>query len=43
MARRQNIFMRGVLRARGENERRVWVVDSFSGLPTPEEDVDSWW
>lgn len=30
------IFMRGVLKAFSENNRRVWVADSFSGLPNPE-------
>jgi hypothetical protein len=29
------IFMRGVLKAYGENQRRVWVADSFQGLPPP--------
>ena len=29
------IFMRGVLRAYGVNDRRVWVADSFEGLPPP--------
>jgi O-methyltransferase len=29
------IFMRGVLRAYGETRRRVWVADSFEGLPPP--------
>lgn len=28
------IFMRGVLKARGD-QRRVWVADSFEGLPDP--------
>ena len=30
------IFMRGVLKAYGEDERRVWVADSFQGLPPPD-------
>jgi len=30
------IFMRGVLRALGDTERRVWVADSFRGLPVPD-------
>ena len=30
-----SIFMRGVLRARGVTDRRVWVADSFRGLPAP--------
>jgi|SRR5215471_3977205 len=30
------IFMRGVLKAFGENQRTVWVADSFQGLPRPD-------
>jgi hypothetical protein len=30
------IFMRGVLRALGVSDRRVWVADSFEGLPRPD-------
>lgn len=30
-----SIFMRGVLKARGVDDRRVWVCDSFEGLPPP--------
>ncbi len=29
------IFMRALLKAYGENERAVWVADSFRGLPPP--------
>jgi O-methyltransferase len=29
------IFMRGVLKAYGDNNRIVWVADSFEGLPRP--------
>jgi hypothetical protein len=29
------IFMRGVLKAHGVKDRRVWVADSFEGLPAP--------
>jgi len=29
------IFMRGYLAARGIRDRRVWVADSFAGLPVP--------
>lgn len=29
------IFMRGYLAARGITDRRVWVADSFAGLPIP--------
>lgn len=30
------IFMRGILRAYGVKDRRVWVADSFEGLPRPD-------
>jgi O-methyltransferase len=30
------IFMRAVLKAHGVADRRVWVADSFAGLPPPE-------
>lgn len=30
------ILMRGVLAALGDEERRVWVADSFEGLPVPD-------
>ena len=41
------IFMRGVLKAYGVSDRKVWVADSFQGLPTPNpekypEDADEW-
>jgi hypothetical protein len=29
------IFMRAILKAYGDQNRRVWVVDSFAGLPPP--------
>jgi hypothetical protein len=32
------IFMRGMLRAYGDRERRVYVADSFAGLPPPDPD-----
>ena len=31
-----SIFMRGILKALGETSRRVWVCDSFAGLPRPD-------
>lgn len=31
------IFMRGILKAYGDNQRTVWVADSFAGLPPPDE------
>jgi len=34
------IFMRGALKALGETGRRVWVVDSFEGLPPLDTAVD---
>lgn len=30
------IFMRGLLKALGDNHRKVWVADSFQGLPEPD-------
>ena len=39
------IFMRAVLKAYGDTGRRVWVADSFEGLPEPEagtEDAVLW-
>ena len=30
------IFMRGILKAYGAHDRRVWVADSFEGLPPPD-------
>jgi O-methyltransferase len=30
------IFMRGVLKAYGDSSRKVWVADSFEGLPAPD-------
>jgi hypothetical protein len=30
------IFMRGILKAYEEQDRRVWVADSFEGLPEPD-------
>jgi O-methyltransferase len=35
------VFMRGVLKARGDNLRRVWAADSFAGLPGPDPALDS--
>lgn len=32
------IFMRALLKARGITDRRVWVADSFQGLPAPDPD-----
>ncbi|MCM3881609.1 MAG: TylF/MycF family methyltransferase [Vicinamibacterales bacterium] len=32
-----SIYMRALLAAHGVNDRRVWVVDSFAGLPPPNE------
>lgn len=30
------IFMRGLLAAHGDGQRRVWIADSFRGLPPPD-------
>jgi hypothetical protein len=35
------VFMRGVLKARGDKQRRVWVADSFAGLPDHDAALDS--
>ncbi len=32
------IFMRGVLKAYGVSDRRVWVADSFAGFPEPNQE-----
>jgi len=32
------IFMRAILRAHGCTDRRVWVADSFQGLPPPDQE-----
>jgi len=40
------VMMRGVLAAHGERSRRVWVADSFEGLPEPDLDsypIDAFW
>ena len=34
-----SIFMRGVLKAHGVTDRKVWVADSFEGLPPTDESV----
>jgi O-methyltransferase len=34
------IFMRGYLAARGITDRRVWVADSFAGIPVPSAQQD---
>jgi O-methyltransferase len=33
------IFMRGVLKVHGDTNRRVWLADSFQGLPKPQAGV----
>lgn len=33
------ILMRAILKARGDVDRRVWVADSFAGLPAPNADL----
>jgi hypothetical protein len=39
------IFMRAALKAYGDTTRKVWVADSFEGLPTPNREVypDTTW
>lgn len=34
-----SIFMRGVLAAHGDRSRRVWLADSFEGLPRPDTEL----
>lgn len=36
------IFMRALLQAHGDTTRRVWVADSFEGLPVPNSEGDGW-
>jgi O-methyltransferase len=36
------IFMRALLRAHGVTDRKVWVADSFEGLPSPADKHDDW-
>jgi len=36
-----SILMRGILAAHGDEDRSVWVADSFAGLPKPESDRDT--
>ncbi|MBX3169963.1 MAG: class I SAM-dependent methyltransferase [Candidatus Eremiobacteraeota bacterium] len=33
------IYMRGLLKALGDSRRKVWVADSFQGLPEPDPEV----
>ena len=35
-----SIFLRGILAAAGDTERRVWVCDSFEGLPEATHELD---
>lgn len=37
------IFMRGLQVALGQEDRRVWLADSFEGLPPPTHEVDRAW
>lgn len=36
------IFMRALLKAYGVEDRKVWVADSFEGLPAPKNSGDGW-
>jgi O-methyltransferase len=41
-----SIFMRGALRSFGATDRKVWVADSFAGLPPPDTATEAnakWW
>ncbi len=37
-----SIFMRSILKAHGVADRRVWLADSFAGLPTPQPEKYPW-
>lgn len=37
-----SIFMRALLKIHGDTERKVWVADSFQGLPKPINKKDGW-
>jgi hypothetical protein len=36
------IFMRAILKVHGVTDRKVWVADSFEGLPVPKDENDGW-
>lgn len=36
------IFMRAVMKVYGVEDRKVWVADSFEGLPPPKNEGDGW-
>jgi len=36
------IFMRALLKVHGVTDRKVWVADSFEGLPPPADSKDGW-
>jgi len=36
------IFMRAMLKLHGDTTRKVWVADSFEGLPPPKNNKDGW-
>lgn len=36
------IYMKGVLRCLGIEDRTIWLADSFEGLPPPKDDQDGW-
>ena len=37
-----SIFMRAMLKVHGDKKRKVWVADSFQGLPKPKNEEDGW-
>jgi O-methyltransferase len=36
------IFMRALLKVYGVTDRKIWVADSFEGLPVPKNESDGW-
>ena len=36
------LLMKALLRATGDKRRRIWLADSFAGLPAPKNESDGW-
>ena len=36
------LLMKALLRAAGDKSRRIWLADSFAGLPAPKNESDGW-
>lgn len=36
------LLMKALLRAAGDEKRRIWLADSFAGLPAPKNESDGW-